>query len=202
VEVLIMSNLTHFLRLRGRGAALWIATLLMLTAPAGRAEPIDVTIEYRLKAAYLYNFTKFIEWPPPAFEGPASPFVVGVVDPDGSAATIISETLRGKTTATGRAIEVRRLTALAAGAGGCHQLFITKASGLDPLVVRSTLGAAHVLVVGETDDFAEQGGAIGLVVAGDAVRCEVNLAGAERAGVKLSGRLASVARLVRENVRR
>ena len=183
-------------------ALVWISASLLAAPSAMRAEAVDPVIEYRLKAAYLFNFTKFIEWPPAAFDGPASPFVVGVLDPEGTAAAIIAETLRGKSTATGRAIEVRHLTALPARGGDYHQLFVTRASGLDPATVRTALGRAPVLLVGETDRFAEEGGIIGLVISGDAVRCEVNLAGAERVGVKLSGRLASVARLVRETARR
>lgn len=177
---------------------LWFAVLLALSAPVARAQSIDPAVEYRLKAAYLYNFTKFIEWPPPAFSGPDSPFVVGVIDPEGAAAAIIADTLRGKLTAGGRTLEVRRFDAFGPGAIDCHQLFLTRAASLDPAAIRAAVGKTPILVVGETDGFAEQGGIIGFVVSGDAVRCEINLAGAERAGVKLSGRLASVARLVRE----
>ncbi|HEU5080808.1 MAG TPA: YfiR family protein [Opitutaceae bacterium] len=175
---------------------------LMAFAPAARAEGVDRAVEYRIKAAYLFNFTKFIDWPPAAYAGPDTKFVIGVIDPAGSAADVVQETLRNKVTPSGRPIEVRRFTALTPEVADCHQLFVTRASGITPTAVRSVVGDAPVLVIGETDGFAEQGGVIGFVVSGDGVHCDVNLAGAQRAGVKLSGRFASVARLVRENIRR
>lgn len=180
---------------RGLGFAMLLALLVSTARPATN----DVGLEYRIKAAYLYNFTKFIEWPPPPPAAAAEPFVLGVVDPDGFAFNVISESLRGKTGANGRAIAVRRLTALDASALACNQIFITRASGLDSAQIRKALDGLPIVVVGETAGFAEQGGVIGFVLTGDAVHCEINLAGAQRAGVKLSGRLASVARLVREN---
>ncbi|HEY9153674.1 MAG TPA: YfiR family protein [Opitutaceae bacterium] len=178
-----------------------VVALLMLIAffcSISRGSTNDVGLEYRIKAAYLYNFTKFIEWPPPPPATAEKPFVLGVLDPEGTAYTVISESLRGKTGVNGRAIAVRRLAALDETATSCNQIFITRASGMDVAQVRKVLDGLPIVVVGETVGFAEQGGVIGFVLTGDAVHCEINLAGAQRAGVKLSGRLASVARLVHE----
>lgn len=179
-----------------------LCATLFLLVPAGRGEPVDSAVEYRIKAAYLYNFTKFIDWPPSAFAAPGAPFVIGVVDPVGDAALVIEKSLRGKTAPGGREIEVRRFTGIGEATADCHQLFITRAAGVDPRQAGEVLGSEPVLVVGETEGFAERGGVIGFVVSNDGVRCDVNLAGAQRAGVKLSGRLASVARLVRETGRK
>jgi hypothetical protein len=196
-----MRPLIQILR-RSLLATLLATVLLTLVAPVARAQSIDVTTEYRIKAAYLYNFTKFIDWPPPAFAGPGAPFIIGVVDPVGTTAAIVEQALQGKHAPGGRAIEVRRLPGLSDAAEQCHQLFITRAAGLEPDAVHAVVGDAPVVVVGETTDFAAQGGVIGFFVSNDGVHCDVNLAGARRAGIKLSGRLASVARLVREGVRR
>ncbi len=175
----------------------YLAALIALGAPVGRAAAAsDMGLEYRIKAAYLYNFTKFIEWPPPAT--PNASFVLGVVDPDGFAYNIVRESVNGKTMPNGRAIVVRRLISLEADATTCNQIFVTRSSGLDVAQIRKTLEGLPIVVVGETAGFAEQGGVIGFVLTGDAVHCEINLAGAQRAGVKLSGRLASIARLVHE----
>lgn len=191
-----MRALSFFL---SRFTALSMACVLLLSvANDVRSAPSAPAVEYRLKAAYLYNFTKFVEWPADATA--RSPFLIGVIDPGGSAAAIIAEVLEGKFAIDGRPIVVRHFTALTADAADCHQLFLTRASGLTSAEARSIVGANAVLLVGETDDFAAQGGVIGLVVSGDAVRCEVNLAGAQRARIKLSGRLAGISRLVRENV--
>lgn len=174
-----------------------LACLLLGACFSAHAAAGAPAIEYRLKAAYLYNFTKFVEWPAEAVA--RTPFLVGVVDPEGTAARVIAETLDGKTTTDGRPISVRRFTALTSDVAACHQLFLTSASGITPTQARVFVKDSSVLLIGETDQFAEQGGVIGLVVSGDSVRCEINLAGARRAGVKLSGRLASISRLVRES---
>ena len=192
----------RFGRLSAFFAGLLLCGEFSVFTSIARAQPIDPTVEYRIKAAYLFNFTKFVDWPPSAYPAAGSPFVVGVVDPSGATTAIIAATLHGKTAPDGRAIEVRRFPSLNAEIAMCHQLFITRASGIDPVVASAALANAPVLLVGETDGFAEQGGVIGFVVLGDSVHCDVNLAGAQRAGVKLSGRLGSVARLVREAKRK
>jgi hypothetical protein len=205
MEVLTMRGPTPSTRSRARS---WSAVLMLgvcsfagFVLPA-RGQTAPDAVEYRIKAAYLYNFTKFIEWPPQAYAGDGSPFLLGVVDPDGTAANVIEQVLRGKTTGAGRRIEVVRLMQIDQAALACHQIFITRAAAVRPADVRELVQSSPVLVVGETDGFAEHGGVIGLVLVGDRVRCEINLAGAERAGLKLSGRLAGVARLVREAPRK
>ena len=195
MEVLIMRALSSFL-LRFAQRLAPACALYLGALPFAHGAPSDLAVEYRLKAAYLYNFTKFVEWPADAVS--RTPFLVGVIDPEGVAARIIAETLEGKSTADGRPITVRHFQALSSEVSGCHQLFLTRASGVTPADARAFIKTTSILLIGETDNFAEHGGVIGLVVSGDSVRCEVNLAGAQRAGVKLSGRLASISRLVRE----
>ena len=197
-----MRSLIKRLGLFSNYASLLLCGGLLVFAPVARAQPIDPAVEYRIKAAYLFNFTKFVDWPPTAYAAAGSPFVIGVVDPVGTTAAIVASTLQGKTTPDGRTIEVRRFLSLTAEIATCQQLFITRASGIDPISASTALANAPVLLVGETEGFAEQGGVIGFVLSGDSVHCDVNLAGAQRAGVKLSGRLGSVARLVRETRRK
>lgn len=176
--------------------AFWAAAAVPLSA---RASSIDATLEYRIKGAYLYNFTKFVGWPPPTAGGDASTFVIGVLDrgADSPAAATIAETLGGKT-ATGRIIDVRTFTEISPAISACQLIFVTRSAQQDLAAVRAAVGDHHVLIVGENEGFAQRGGTINLVVMGDNVRCEINLRQAERAGLKLSARLASVSRLVRE----
>jgi hypothetical protein len=195
MEVLIVRFTFSSLRRIGRGIAC-AAAFTLLSAQEVRAAAINEAVEYRMKAAYLYNFSNFVEWPGDAAD--RSPFLIGVIDPEGTAARIITDALAGKFTSDGRPIVVRHFHALPDDIAGCHQLFITRAAGIKPAEAKALTTATSLLLIGETDNFAGHGGVIGLVVSGNSVRCEVNLAGAQRAGVKLSGRLASVARLVRE----
>ena len=163
-----------------------------------QAQPLSGAVEDRIKAAYLYNFTKFIEWPSSAFATAESPFVIGVIDPTDEMFKVVSETLGGKTTLSGLAIEVRRIASGGADLTRVQLLFVAHEAALDAATIKASVATSPVLLVGETENFAARGGAIGFLVAGDGVRIEVNLAAAQRAGLKLSGRLASVAHLVRE----
>ena len=190
------SCLFHFLV--SRSLRLVVLGLLLAWAPL-RAQPDDGrAAEYRIKAAYLYNFTRFVEWPPTAFVGEAEPFIVAVVDSDGAAVSALAEALRGKTTPGGRPIDVRAADDAATALAQGHIVFVPAGGSFDPASLRAAPGRRGVLVVGERDGFAEAGGTINLVSGGGSVRCEINLAAAERAGLKLSGRLASVSRLVRD----
>ena len=178
--------------LRAAGLAARVAMAAAL-APAARAS--DATaLEYKVKAGYLFNFAKFVEWPAAAFPAAQSPFVIGVLD-DGEAAPVIQSLLQGKL------IEGRPVKVVAVNAGrigpGCHILLVTRAAGKTAEEVRDALGATATLVVGETEHFAERGGAIGFTVEEESIRLSLNLERAAEAGLKVSAKLASVARVVK-----
>ena len=180
----------------------WLAALAIaafpLVKPVRAAGP-DESTEYRIKAAYLYNFTKFIDWPPQCFSATTSPLSIGVLERDAVAAEIIATSLQGKRTPTGRALEVRRFTGLDEAVGAnCHILFVTRGAGVSAAAVRDALRGRPVLVVGESEGFAERGGVINFVLSGDVVRFEINPRRAESAGLRVSGSLGSVARLVHD----
>jgi hypothetical protein len=183
-----------------RRAIVLLALLFVLgwNLPAVRAAPASALAEYRIKGAYLYNFTKFVEWPPRAFAAAGAPLVVGIVGPDSDAAAAVAGVLAGKKTGAGRPIEVRRFEALDEPALHCQLLFVLHGAAPDAAAVKAALDARPILAVGETDGFAEHGGTVNFVRSGDAIRFEINPGRAERAGLKVSGRLASVARLVRD----
>lgn len=178
-------------------AALTVAFTLALLAPAVSATSLNPFSEYKIKAAYLYNFTKFIEWPPAAFAQNDAPFVIGVLEHDAAASQPIASTLSGKTTAGGRRIEVRSARA-ASELAGCQIVFIARSAAADLPVALEQFRAQSTLLVGETTGFAQSGGVVNFVVANDVVRLEINPQRANRAGLRLSGALASVALLVRD----
>ena len=158
----------------------------------------DTLTEYRIKSAYLFNFTKFIEWPPRCFPEAEAPLAIGVLDDDGATARIVAEVLTGKAAPRGRRIVVRAFDALRAEALECQVLFVTRGAGLSAGAARAAVGTRPVLLVGETEEFAERGGTINFVFSGDAIRFEINPRRAQSAGLRVSGALASVARLVRD----
>ncbi len=178
-------------RLRAAGLALALAAGLAAAPPGASDGP---ALEYKVKAGYLFNFAKFIEWPTEAAKPPERPFVVGVID-DGEALPILRSLLEGKQV-NGRPVAVRAL-AIGDLDSDVQILLVTRASGKTPEEVRAALGDARTLLVGETDLFAERGGMVGFVREDDAIRLTLNLERTAEAGLKVSAKLASVARVVR-----
>lgn len=149
-------------------------------------------LEYQVKAGYLFNFLRFTEWPPQALPAGA-PYRIGVVEDPGTY-NIIAETLHGKTV-NDRAIEVVYLSAHDA-ARGCHLIFVPRSVETASLNLGSNADRENTLLVGETTDYAVRDGMIGFVQRGHNIRFQVNLQAAQHAGLKLSGRLASLAEIV------
>ena len=165
-----------------------LVALLLCAATAGTsASAQDVALEYRVKAAYLFNFTKFIDWPATATGGRSS-FSICLAgrNPFGST---LSATLVGEL-AAGLPMTTRVVSAPQAST--CHVLFVPRGIAAAPYL--RAIGAARVLTVGETPDFLTQGGAINFVLDGGRVRFEINQAAAERAQLKVSSRLLQLGR--------
>jgi len=149
--------------------------------------------EYEVKAAFLYNFARFVEWPSQAFPSPSAPFRICVLgrDPFGDA---VSNIVKGKTI-SGRSIHNMQVQS-PAEARSCHVLFLSQS---DPETLKQGLERLRdlpILTVGESAGFLPLGGMINFVLEQDRVRFEVNLAAAERHHLKLSSKLLAVARVV------
>jgi len=172
------------------------ATALLLCILAGQVSVHAATsdtatrLEYQVKAGYLFNFLRFTEWPPQALPAGA-PYRIGVVEDPGTY-NIVAETLRGKTV-NDRAIEVVYLNARDT-IRGCHLVFVPRSAEAISLDLGSD--RANTLLVGESTDYALHEGMIGFVQRGHNIRFQVNLSAAQQAGLKLSGRLASLAEIV------
>jgi hypothetical protein len=170
-----------------------LAAALLASIPgSGRAGASDVP-EYEVKAAFLCNFGKFVEWPSGALlDGEA--MVIGVLgrDPFGGAL----DKLSGRVTVQGRRLGVRRVNAMNE-LGRVQILFIaeSKASALPEII--KALGKSPVLTVSDIDGFLDKGGAINLFLDESKVRFSVNLKATQRAGLKVSSQLLNVANGVR-----
>jgi hypothetical protein len=148
-----------------------------------------VPSEYVLKAAFLYNFAKFVEWPEEAFsdgQGVMSICVLGE-DPFGRAL----ESIESKTV-KGRKVMIRRSERLA-DLKGCHILFISRSKEKDLAQILTDLRDSNVLTVGDMADFAERGGIINFITAGKKLRFEINMEAAEQNGLKISSKLLKLA---------
>jgi hypothetical protein len=159
------------------------------TLPIASAEEVGVT-EYEVKAAWLLNFARFIDWPSDAFASPADPIVVGVVgkDPFGPH---LERTFAGKNV-KGRTLAIKRLAA-DQDLKGCHILFLSSSEKKRHREILEKLKNAPVLTVGEADELLDQGGVISFVRKEGTVRFAINLNAAQRAQLKASANLLKVA---------
>jgi hypothetical protein len=149
--------------------------------------------EYQVKAAYLYNFTRYVEWPDSAFAAPESPFVVGVVGHDPFGPTL-DKILDGRTM-NGRPFLVKRFKH-ADDVQPCQLLFVGEYETDKLPRILSHLGNAGTLTVGESYGFLQHGGAINFLIEDNHVRFEINLNAADRCGLKISSKLLALARNV------
>ncbi len=147
-----------------------------------------ISKEYQLKAAFLYQFTKFIQWPAERFADEKSPIVIAVLgrNPLGDE---LDKLVKGRTV-NGRAIDVR-LIASVAELPSAHIVFVC--AGEESRLNATIFGEPGVLTVGESADFAARGGIIMFTLVDEKVRFEINQASGEKAGLKLSGQLLKLA---------
>jgi hypothetical protein len=162
---------------------------LLLAAAHGRGQTASPS-EYQLKAAFLLNFAKFVEWPPAAFAEATSPMVLGILgeNPFGDA---LEQTIRDKAI-NNRPLVVKEFRS-AAEATNCHILFISASEKARLPGILAALRTASVLTVGETDRFTETGGMINFVRQGNKFRFQINEVPAKSAGLKISSKLLSLA---------
>jgi hypothetical protein len=152
---------------------------------------VSAPTEYEVKAAFLYNFAYFINWPPQAFPQADAPFVLGILgdDPFGQSLNRIVE---GEMIG-GRPIQVVRSRRLK-DIGNCQILFISRSEKASVRAILAALADAPTLTVGETEDFARSGGIVTFVVEESKVRFGISVEAAERAHLKISSKLLSLSR--------
>jgi len=167
-------------------------TMLLAVLVSGicRAQAFN---EYRVKAAFLYTFAKFVEWPAQAFSNTSAAMTICVLgeDPFGS---YLDDAVKGKVVGD-RPLGVSRIADLSA-ARDCKILFIAASERrrMASLVASAPSG---LLTVGDTAEFAAQGGIIGLRLDGERIRLSVNLTAAEKAQLRISSRVLSLSIIVR-----
>ena len=152
--------------------------------------------EYVVKAAFLFHFAQFVEWPPEAFQDASSPLKYCTIGDDPFRGAL-EESVQGKSVGS-RTLQVQHLKGRQPIAG-CHILFI--GAGEKKHLAEDLSGAAGlaVLTVGETEQFAQEGGMIGFLMENDKVRFEINMQTTAKAKLKISSRLLSLAKTVIEN---
>lgn len=175
-----------------------LAALLSLAAASSIRAQAGTSVEYQIKAAFLFNFAKFVDWPPDAFPSDKSPITLCVFrhDPFGSA---LDEIIQGKTI-NNRAILARRTNELP-DLKPCQLVFVDKEADKGLSDVLNSLKGTSALVVGESEGFAERGGGIQFFLEDNKLRFAINVDAIQRARLNVSSKLLALARIVhsREN---
>jgi hypothetical protein len=182
-----------FLGTKGiRRRLLLLATAGALLDAAAQSPAFD---EYEVKAAYLYNFAKFVGWPSAAFQGDGDPISICVLgrSPLGQS---LQSAVQGKSLGN-KGFVVREI----AGphlANGCHILFVSDSERDRLRFILREVGELHLLTVGESESFTQYGGVINFKLKDSRIRFEIDAESASRAGLRVSSKLLSLA----ENARR
>ena len=151
------------------------------------------TGEYAVKAAFLFHFAQFVEWPPAAFKDANSPMTYCTLGVDPFRGSL-DESFRGKTIGE-RVIRVQHLRP-GEGIQDCQILFIGAGENKRAAGILANVKGNAILTVGESQDFAEDGGMIGFCLEGNKIRFNINLAAASAAKLKMSARLLTLAKTV------
>jgi hypothetical protein len=153
---------------------------------------------YQVQAAYLYNFGKFVKWPPIAPSNQTGNFNICVLDGDPFGDTLQS-TLTGESVG-GKPVAVKRVPK-PEDAVSCHILFIGSAQGKNLHGILTAVDQASVLTVSDMPDFSRRGGMIQFVLEGNRIRFEINLESAEKSHLVFGSELLKVAEAVTKPAR-
>lgn len=173
---------------RGAAAVLLLAGFFSPSVLAGA-----VPGEAEVKAAFVFNFIKFVEWPSSAFRSPEDPIMLSVLGDDPTGAALAS--LDGKKV-SGRRVVVRKIPVLA-GLERCHVLFV---GASEKKALAPVLHAAQgwpVLTVADFEGFAGRGGTIGFIRQDDRIGFEISEEAARKAGLKVDAKLLYLGKSVR-----
>jgi hypothetical protein len=157
---------------------------VLLCAGTALTSAQDAGLEYRVKAAYLFNFTRFVDWPAEAADDAPLTICVATPNPFGA---VLADTIRDERV-NGRPLQVRVVRQPA----GCHVLFIPR--GVSHVPFLRTTRDRPVLTVGEAPDFLQHGGIVNFVLEDGKVRFDIDRSAAERANLTISSRLLRLAR--------
>ena len=171
-----------------------LSLFLLLGAALQLSAQAPAFDEYQVKAAFLYNFAKFVQWPPGTFASPTDPIGICIVgqNPFGSS---LENMVQGKMVGD-RTFVVRRFPDTQQ-ASQCQILFIGASEWKRTRALLDAVRTPGVLTVGESDDFTDQGGIISFRLDGPRVRIKVDLQTAEHAKLRISSKLLSLAEIAK-----
>jgi hypothetical protein len=176
-----------------RLCATFIFALILALPPfAGNGFAADTQpTEYQLKAAYIYHFAQFVDWPASAFPEANSPLIIGVLgkNPFGNS---LQQIVDGKVL-NNHPLTVREFHSVEELTNVCHILFISQSEKSRLPEIFSAVSKMSTLTVGEVSHFTENGGMVNFVLEDDKIRFQINEINVDNAGLKMSFKLLSLA---------
>lgn len=149
--------------------------------------------EYQIKAKYLYNFTRYVNWPKEAFTDSVSPFIIGIIGQDPFGVNL-EKTVEGKKI-NSRTFLIKRFQS-AKNLEYCHILFIGISDREHHHQILDTIQGLSILTVGSRVKFAQDGGIINFIKKKKRIRFEINTKMARESGLRISTKLLKMADIV------
>jgi hypothetical protein len=172
-----------------------VGALALVVGSAFGAEP-PVLSSTQIQAAFVYNFTKFVEWPAQTFRSRTQPLVIGVLG-EGPLAAELATIVEGRTV-NGRPIVVRSISA-DGDIGTTQLLFVGETQDERFAAIEVGIREMPILTVGESPEFAAAGGAFRFLEQDGKLRFEINMTAVEHSGLKVSGQLQKLATSLRRS---
>ena len=173
-------------------------SLLLSTVSIAHAQKDNYT-EYEVKAAFMYQFIAFINWPPESFKDDTTPFTIGVLGKD-PFEEILDNMIKNKK-AHNRTIKIMR-SEKPEDLKQCHIVFVCSSEQENADTVLDTLSTSSTLTIGEWDSFTKQGGIIRFMLRKNKIAFEINNDNAQNAGLKISSQLLNLAQVTDDNKER
>jgi hypothetical protein len=168
----------------------WLAVLVLAIGLCFKSFAQEPASEYQVKAAFIYNFAKFVEWPPGAFPNTNSPIILGILGKN-VFGNDLEKTIQDRKV-NNHPFMFKNISSAEQGTN-CHILFISSSEKNDFAKIVNALHNSTVLTVSETDGFIKAGGMINFTFEDTKVRFQINDEAAKKAGLKISSKLLSLA---------
>ncbi len=181
-----------------KGEFLKLLLIITVCATANEAISMDsdplLLPEYQVKAAFLYNFIKFVEWPNEALQDTSNTITIGILGKSPISAALKSIEDKGvkKHKLVIKHFKKHKDLEL------CHVLFISQSARKSLNEVLEKLQGSSTLTISEVEEFPRFGGMINFIIVESKVRFEINIEAAEKANLKISSKLLRLARIFRE----
>ncbi|MEO7523062.1 MAG: YfiR family protein [Ferruginibacter sp.] len=188
-----MRKITHYTSFIGARMKKACGILVLLMILSTHFVQAQTSAEYQVKAVFLFNFTRFVDWPSAAFESTNSPFIIGILgdDPFGN---YIDETVSGESTG-GHPIIIKRYKTVK-DIDNCHVLYIHSVDDESIRLIIADTKTKNVLTVSDANHFASLGGVIGFFLENNKIRMQINQEAAKSASLNISSKLLGVAKVL------